>query len=340
MKGRERSRLTRILTVVGVSVAIGALLVLALLPAASSAARLQRQAELATSDATCAAGENPVVPGYDPVTHEIYVPNEGAGGSPSITVYNETCQLVGSVTPSLPSDSRPWQAAFDPENNYMYVTDYGLSEVYVISGTTILDTITGFDAPVGITYDPTGYGMAVVNSGNNRVDFIYGTTTASVEFGFFTGSDPYEITYDPTCAGDLVTNTASDNVTVYEDTSRALYSLPVGSSPEGIAYAGAEGEDYVANAGSNTVSVLLCTLGVEFTITGFHQPDAVAWDQATLHIYVTNVGNGKVYVVSGESILKKDSTASDSGASGLAFDEFDDEMYVTGYDNDEVYVLS
>ncbi len=316
-----------------VAVAVGALMVLAVLPSTSPVSRLEALSALGTAVTTCSTGQNPVVPGYDPVTHEIYVPNAGLSGTPSISVFNETCNLVGTI--SLSSGAEPWQAAFDPNTNYMYVTDYGLDEVYRISGTTISATLLGFDGPVGITYDPHQGTMLVVDSGNDQVEYIAGTTHHPL---FSTGTDPYEIVYDPAWGLDLVTNTGSANVTVYNETSGNTWSTPVGVSPEGIAV-DAIGNEYVANTGSDNVTVLVGGY-LSDTISGFDHPDAVAWDQSTRTIDVTNVGNGKVYEVTNYYYLgKKLATKSDSAASGLVYDDYNDAMYVTGYGTDVVYVL-
>jgi len=332
----QKGRRARIATILGISVAVGALLVLALVPSVGSALRPQDQGVTAPAAATtCANVANPTIPGYDPVTHEIYVPNSG---SSSITVYNETCNLVGTI--DLPANSIPWQAAFDPSENYMYVTDYGLNVVYEISGTKIVHKVTGFDSPLGITYDPYWAEMLVVNSGKDEVDFI-DANTLIVDFS--TGSNPNQIVYDPLPGCDIVTNSGSNNVTIYNDQTAVWGSVAVGKSPDGIAYDPVSQVVYVTNTGSNTVSILLSTIGgssVLATVSGFDQPDAVAWDQADLHIYVTNDGNGKVFELSGGTILKKVSTASDSVPDGLAYDEFNDDMYVSGSNTNLVYVLS
>ncbi len=343
MRGGERKGRARIATVLGVAIAVGALLVLAIVPAASSAVRLERPALPATADPTCFTGDTPRDPGYDPVTHEMFVPNEGypgqAGGAPNISVFSGTCTLVKTI--SLPTGAIPIQAAFDPSDNDMYVTDYGLNVVYVITGNKINTTISGFDEPMGIAYDAYQPAMVVVNSGDDRVDWIVGSTNAGVFF--YTGSDPYGIAFDPSCVCDLVTNTGSDTVTTYDDVSFATFTQAVGVSPRGIAYNPVNSLDYVANSGSNNVSVLMDG-GLYYTLSGFDGPYGVAWDQSTLTIWVTNDVNGKAYEIGGDlglsfTIVKKFSTASDSHALGLAYDEYNDEMYVTGFDTDVVYVL-
>ncbi len=323
----------------GISVAVGALLVLAVFPAATSAVRLERPAVLASADPTCSTGGSPRNPGYDPVTHEMYIPNQGNPGVANITVLNETCHRVGTI--KLPSGAEPFSAAFNPRSNDMYVTDYALNQVYIISGTKIVQTLTGFDGPKGITYDPYGTSMAIVNSGNDQVYEGIDGTTAFDEL-FATGTDPYGIVADPTCLCDIVTNTGNDNVTIYDDYTGFLYSEPVGVSPRGIAYDPASGQTYVANSGDNTISVFVDGFPGP-TMYGFDDPYGVAWDQSTLTIWVTNYGNGKVYEIGGPdgtSIVKKLTTASDSFPLGLAYDEFNNDMYVTGFDTNVAYVLS
>jgi DNA-binding beta-propeller fold protein YncE len=336
-------RRTRIATVLGTSIAVGALLVLAMLPAATSAIRLERPAVVATANTSCATGASPSVPGYDPVNHYIYVPNSGITVPGSISVFNETCHLVKTI--SLPSNSEPFQAAFDPSNNYMYVTDDELNVVYVISGTKIIQTITGFNGPEGITFDPlfteTGSGgsMDVVDSGDNLVVSIIG---GGLQTLFSTGDEPYEIVFDGFCGCDVVTNSGSDTVTVYVVTV-GQFTMGVGMDPLGIACDLATGADFVANSGSNNVTVLYAWADLYgASIPGFNQPDAVAWDQADLGIYVANAGNGKVFELggtNGQSIVKKYSTAAGSLPFGLAYDEFNGMMYVTGGLNNRLYVL-
>ncbi len=362
MRGVGRGGWTRLATVLGISVVVGALLVLAWMPAAASAVRLDRQAVEATADPTCFTGDTPRDPGYDPVTHEMYVPNEGypgvANGAPNITVLSGTCTLVGTIP--LSSSAIPIQAAFDPADNYIYVTDYGLNQVYIISGTKIVTTLTNpdgcnFDGPMGIVYDPETSNMEVVNYlGDDLTDIP--TLAGYCGLGASVGTGPTEISYDPLENVLLVTNSESGNISILNAdvaTSIVYGSITVGANPHGIAYDPATQDELVANTGSKSVSVLTVSRydcptcwEVVQTVSGFDGPYGVAWDQSTQTIWVTNDVNGKAYELSGEplnnggwSIVKRMSTAADSHALGLAYDEYNDDLYVTGFDTNVVYVF-
>jgi hypothetical protein len=109
----------RLGTFLGLSTAVLTLLFVALLPGIMAAPALP-----GTAPKTCTVGKQPGFPGYDPVNHEMYIPNSL---SSNITVFKGTCTKVGTI--KLPSGSFPLQAAFDPQNNHMYVTDNLLNQV-------------------------------------------------------------------------------------------------------------------------------------------------------------------------------------------------------------------
>jgi len=329
----------RRVTVFGISVAGIAVLALAFLPAVTSALRSEPQVVMAPSDPSCAVGSEPTLPGFDPVTHDVYVPNFN---SDNISVLSGSCKLVGTI--GLPSGAEPEQAVFDPRFNYMDVTDYFLDQVYEISGTSIVATIGGFFNPVGIAYDPAchlaigGAGCVVVaNLGSDTVRTLSGVS-------FAVGPNPGHIAYDPFWDTLLVTIPSLDNVTVLNAGSLALVAnVTVGANPEGIAFDATDSEDYVANTGSNNVTVfggLAGPGGIDGSISGFDVPTAVAWDQSTLHIYVANFGSGKVFALSGLSIVKKESTNRSAEPEGLAYDDATGKVFATGTATDVVYVLS
>src|ERR1700691_1371395 len=90
-------------TVFGLTVAIGALLFLTLLPGTMAA-----QPPARASPTSCTVGKGPEFPGYDPVSHRIYVP-DGLNGT--ITVLKNTCTTVATI--NLPGGAYPVMAAFD-----------------------------------------------------------------------------------------------------------------------------------------------------------------------------------------------------------------------------------
>lgn len=314
--------------VLGLAIGIAALM---LISAVSGAASATPVAKAVTKK--CTVGKDPEVAGYDPVTHNMYIPNAMSG---TVTVFSGKCTLVKTI--KLPSGSDPIQAAFDPQNNRMYVTDYVLNQVYDIKGTKIAATITGFDAPYGITYDPGDEVLAVANNYGDTVSFVLGTNIVG---GESVGAYPNFIGYDPFQGTLLVTNFGSANVTIINAVSLGhMGDEPVGSEPAGVAFDYANSLDYVTNYVSDNVSVI-DGLGYRVaTISGFSGPSFVAWSQASLHMYVTNVVNGKVYEISGYSIVKKVGTSSSGYPVGVTYDEANDLMYVTESNSDTVYLLS
>ena len=94
LKRIGRARELRMLS--GLSV-IGAALVMSLLPVAGVEGQV-----VAAAPPHCSVGSEPWQPGYDPVSHEVYVPNFD---SSSVTVLKGTCTVAATI--KLPSGSFP-----------------------------------------------------------------------------------------------------------------------------------------------------------------------------------------------------------------------------------------
>lgn len=316
------------------------MLVLAMLPAATSAVRLEeRQAVPASADPTCSPGGLAGVPGYDPVTHEMYVPNEY-----TVIVYKGTCTLVGSVT--LPTGAEPISAVFDPVTNDMYVLDPGLNQIYQISGTTILYTYTtsevpSLDSPYQAVFDPINDCLWITDNSGNTVTVFYSGAGGYYSSGWIpVGSAPSGIAFDPHDEAVVVANYGSNNVTYLDASTGAdLGDFAVGADPNAVGYDPADALEYVANEGSNTVTILDEGAVVDTILfPGFDLPSGMVWSQAKLGMYVTSYGDGKVWFISGESLGAGLSTA--VGAYYAAYDEFNDMIYVTNNINGKVYVLA
>lgn len=320
---------------------VGAIAVamLMIVPAASMAHPIVLL-EKTTKDATCGVGRAPWIPGYDPVTHEMYVPNTYTH---NITVLSGTCTEVGTI--GLVSGANPLEAAFDPGNNYMYVTDEALNEVYVISGLTIVATVSSalFNGPEGIAFDAGFLGpptMVVTNYGGNDLVAISGTTVSGPTG---VGTAPTFVSYDPSRDTLLVANFGSANLTILNATSpftSTHISASVGSGPTMIAFDPVGAVDYVANYLSSSVTIVGGFGVVYGTITGLKTAWGVAWDQAALAVFVTGKTADKVWEISGGTVIKKISTPSGSNLEGIAYDDFNDKVYVANYGDNTVYVYS
>jgi DNA-binding beta-propeller fold protein YncE len=316
-----------------VAIAAGMVLTSGLAAVVQGAVAPTANAALATPT-SCRVGHDPTIPAYDPVDHEVYVPNEGSG---NITVIKGTCTVAATIT--LPRTSEPFAAAFDPATNCIYVTDVELNQVYVISGTSIRSTITGgFDEPYGLGYDPAAGSLAVTNFAGNTVSFIDAGDTVSQTVGV--GAGPDAVDYDLPYNTLDVANGGSDNVTILNAhfPFDPVGNLAVGSDPQAVSYDPEDQEILVDNTGSNNVSVI-SGYYLPLTISGFNVPLDAAWSQAHLRMYVTNNGaSGKIFEVNGSSIAKRISDV--KGADGVTYDDNNNDIYVTEESQSEVYVTS
>jgi DNA-binding beta-propeller fold protein YncE len=290
---------------------------------------------------TCSVGGFPSAPTYDPVTHDVYVLNQLSN---NISVLRNPCTVAATI--KLPSTADPISSAFDPQDNYVYVADETLNQVYVLHGNSLIKTLTSstFNAPSAVAFDPGDGIMLVANFGSDILTSIDGTTVGGT---IPVGIEPNAIGYDPYYNTILVATDGGNNVTVLDNASypfTAIHtSVNVGGSPVGIVFDPADDYDYVANFGSSTVTVLTGTGTVVATLSVNVNPLGITFSQATLHVYVGSTADHTVQVIggtSGTSKLGKVTLPKGSYTFGLAYDEFNDDVYVTGAHSDQVYVIS
>jgi DNA-binding beta-propeller fold protein YncE len=326
-QNRNRKRVGQLL---GVAIALGVLGLVASLPGTLAAG-----VTAGTTPTKCVVGNGPEFPGYDPVNHYMYVPNSG---SSDISVLKGTCTLVGTI--SLPAGAYPVMAAFDPQNNHMYVTDNLLDQVYDISGTSVVATITGFSAPWGITFDPGDNLMLVANLNWANLTEIRGTAN----YGSVTvGSGPGFIGYDPYYATLLVSDFVGDAITILNAVNLGYMSTVGGlCQPGQVAFDFYNDYDYITNQCGNNVTVMLGDGLVAGSIGGFKVPDGVAFDQSTLQTWVGNFNNDKVFVLkqSALGISARDLLTKGAKPLGIAYDEYNDDMYVTNFHGNTVYIYT
>jgi DNA-binding beta-propeller fold protein YncE len=288
----------------------------------------------------CAVGTGPLVPAFDPVTREMYVPNNGGG---NITVLNGTCHVVGTIL--LPTGNGPVAAAFDPATDKMYVTDDYLDQVYVILGMTVQHTIRSslLNSPYDLLWDPGDGVMLVSNTGGDTVVAIAGT---SVLGAVTVGSDPHGMCYDPFFATVLVLNYGVGNVTILnalDPLATPLANVGISGSGNTCVFDPADEHDYIAVVGGLTpsspgnVTVMTGDGFVITTLTVGLSPNAIGWDQAKLVVYVADT-TGTVSTISGYSVLKTTSVGA-VNPYGIEYDAWNEKMYVASFTNDTLYVL-
>ena len=313
-------------------VVLGALLLVGWLPGVSAA---QPSIRAASGVTACGVGNGPEFPGYDPVNHEVYVPNAKSG---NITILSGTCKHVGSI--KLPSGAYPVYAAFDPQNDRIYVTDYALNQVYVIAGKSVVYTFNqNFNGPLGEAWDAGNNAMLVANYNSDQVIAIQGINYTPIN----TGIGPSFIAYDPYYATVLITNFYSDNVTIVNAlTFRHVGDVPVGSGPLDIAFDPVNDRDYVTNQYSGNVTVISGSgVGIG-SIGGFKTPAGLAFNQANLRMYVAEYTSklGKVAQVTAAKQVGSNDTVSGASVLGLAFDEYNNYVYVANFGGSTVYILT
>ncbi|MCI4369369.1 MAG: hypothetical protein L3K09_07405, partial [Thermoplasmata archaeon] len=157
---------------------------------------------------SCGVGGYPSFLGYDSVNHYMYVPNQLGG---NVSVVASPCKVVGTV--KLPVNADPVAVAFCPQNDYMYVVDTNLNQVYVVSKFTVVSTISGghFNTPDAIAWDPGDSIMLVANFGWSNLTAVRGT---SFYGSLAVGDQPDSIVYDPYYNTLLVENFGSLNITI------------------------------------------------------------------------------------------------------------------------------
>jgi DNA-binding beta-propeller fold protein YncE len=280
----------------------------------------------------CAVGTSPGDAAYDPLNHLIYVPEHGG-----VAVIKSPCTVTHSI--STPAGSLPSAAAFDASDNDIYVVDSALNQVYVISGTTIIATVTdpSLDWPAGIAYDPAATGVVVTNLDGDSITFIIGSGAVGSES---VGTCPVGIAYSAYADSLIVANECDNDVSVLSATYFSTgFTIDTGSSPYAVAYDPANGLTYVTNEGSNNVPVVDPISHHDGDINVGNGPESIGFDQFHLRMYVTNSYGATISEISGFSVVKTVHLPTGSFPVGATFSDFNGKMYVPGYGSGAVYVV-
>ena len=185
-------------------------------------------------------------------------------------------QYIGNITVR----SYPVGVAFDPYNNYMYVSNSGNSSVSVINqSNVVIRNILVQYTPYGIAFDPYNNYIYVDNFGSNTVSVI--NQSNIVIKNITVQSNPYGIAFDPYNDYMYVTNLASGTVSVINQSNVVIKNITGQSYPEGIAFDPYNDYMYVTNFLTATVSILSSThdiafYNVQFTEKGL--PTGTTWN--------------------------------------------------------------
>jgi len=212
----------------------------------------------------------------------------------------DPASAVLTVVASVDVGTEPMAGAVDLATGLVYIANAVSNNVSVLSGTSVVATIslapnqTG--TPVYVTYDGVNGYVYVVDrydfeSKGGAVTVVDGTSVLAT---IPVGPLPNFAVVDPSHGYLYVTDSGGAVVTVIDGTS-VLASVPVGAHPSAAAYDPLDGYVYVANEGSANVSVLFNTTVVDALPSGTG-PDSVAYDPADGWVYVANNVSGNVTI--------------------------------------------
>ncbi len=267
-----------------------------------------------------------------------------SGPTPSLTSFGASA----SPGVTIPVGNGPWGVAFDPVNNFVYVSNFGSGDVSVINTSTNQDlmaipvpVLNGYgNGPIAVN---TATGVVYVGDG---VGTVYGIDPTTNEvtwtiplaaFGCPYGCGADVQTYDPANGDIYVTNIATNNVTAIHGTT-VVATIPVGASPNGAAYDSANGEVFVSNEGTSIRSNLTVINGTTNRVAGQVYPvntgPGVAFDDSTGYVYVCSnnvLANSSNFVtaVNGTNHRVVTSIPISSSCGAAVYDPANGYVYVT-----------
>jgi YVTN family beta-propeller protein len=307
---------------------------------------------------------------FDPYNNYMYVTNTQAN---TVSVINHSNVVIKNI--SVQSCSKG--IAFDPYNDYMYVTSPPSGTVSVINQSDVVIKIISVQSgPFGIAFDPYNNYMYVTHEASCTVSVINQSNV--VINNIYVQHNPIGIAFDPYNNYMYVSNFDSSSVSVINQSNVVIKNISVQSEPEEIAFDSYNDYMYVTNHGSGTVSILSSTHDISFYTVQFNEnglPKGTTWDIAVSGIHYssnTNIisialtpakytftaatpakgmswdnafntftvnnssTNVSVYFTQNQYI---GNTTVQSDPRGIAFDPYNDYMYVANSGNKTVSVI-
>ena len=265
--------------------------------------------------------------------------------------------------------SGPLGLAYDSDNKYVYVTNYGDSsssnsnnhnnndaadanKVSVIDTSTdkLIDTVSVDRKPLAITYNPSNNHVYVANTFSDTVSVIdtlrNNDIISNIPVGHFAGNSSSAIAYNSNNGNIYVANIGSDSISEIDRSTNAVVStFKQIFNPAGIAYDPGNGHVYVTNKEANTVSVIdtLRNSKVIATIPVGTSPSAIIFDSDNGHVYVANTGSDN----SRDTISVIDTSTNKviatilvgNGPNGITVDTVSGRIYVTNTFSNNISVI-
>src|SRR5437867_3945181 len=250
-----------------------------------------------------------------------------------LSISSTDVAVADTAGTAIPVGISPHHAAFDPKDNFVYVTNGGDNTVSVVNLATnvVVNTVPVGPGPMGIDFDSSNNYVYVADLNGNNVSIIdgdpsHGITYDTVVATTAVGNQPWGVAFDSANGNVYVANSGDGTVSVINGTAVIGSPIAVGTHPSFLAYDSANGDIYVANENSGTVSVISGTavVGSPIAVGGF--PRGITFDSANSDIYVGNNSPPSLSVISGTSVVT--TITGTLGGNDLAYDSFNGGIYV------------
>ncbi len=169
-----------------------------------------------------------------------------SGNGLAVDLRSESLAVAAStVQATLGGFSAPYDQAYDPANNFLYVANWNTGTVSVINSTNSIVATIGVGpassgvGPVGVAYNPSNNFVYVVNHAPSSTVSVINGTSNTVVTTVAVGGYSYYATFDPANNNVYVSNFFSNSISVISSISNSVVAtipLPSNSGPTGMAY--------------------------------------------------------------------------------------------------------
>jgi YVTN family beta-propeller protein len=249
-----------------------------------------------------------------------------ATSASSTFTYNATTRIENGIWQVVSSPAPAGcQAAFDPTNGNMYMTEGGVVSVVNNSGPGIVSSFKAGKFPCAITYDAQDNRLYVAASDSVvEIDPDHQSIVGTVNLT----SSISAIMYDP--ANGYIYASNGTATIIDPSTNSIVSSIQVGSDPEAFAYDSLNHDVYVANGGSNDVSVINSSLFVVATIPVPTSPSAITYDLKNNEVYVSILNGVSIVNTTTNQIAEVLPNGAPAPGGGIVLDPDTNLMFIGG----------
>jgi DNA-binding beta-propeller fold protein YncE len=234
----------------------------------------------------------------------------------------------------------PFDAAFDPSTNSVWVTSSADNTVKKLNASTgaVIGTYSVGTYPVGVVYDSSTGSVWIANASSNNVTKL-SAANGSLIGTYSVGTAPYSIAFDSSTNSIWTGNYGSNNVTKLNASTGALIgTYTVGTSPLGIAFDSSTNSIWTANYGTSNATKLNASTGALIgTYAVGTNPRNLTFDSASNSIWVANLSSNNVTKLNASTGALVGTYAAGSTPRDAAFDSSTNSVWVANDVSNDVY---